>query len=299
MDRLESMSIFVMVVETGSLSATSRRLDMPLATVSRKVADLEDHLRTRLFSRSGRKLSLTDSGLAYLASCKRILEQVDDAERTAAGEYQTPRGELTITAPVVFGRLHVLPVVVAFLRAFPEIDIRLALVDRVTHLSDEHLDLALRIGNLPDSGMIATRLGSIHRVFCASPAYLLERSTPTAPEDLQHHSLIAFEGMGASPSQAWSFSRGGGDFQVPVRPRLSVTTAEAAIDAAAAGLGIARVLSYQIAEQRKAGTIVTILEEFEPAPWSVNFVYVGQGLLPLKLRAFLDFAIPRLRTRLS
>lgn len=299
MDRLDAMSIFVAIVEAGSLSAASRRLCIPLATVSRRVSDLEDHLKTRLFSRSGRRLALTDSGLAYLSACKRILEQVDDAERAAAGEYLTPRGDLVITAPVVFGRLHILPIVVAFLRAFPEIDIKLALVDRVANLSDEHLDLALRIGNLPDSGLIAIRVGTIRRVLCASPAYLLERRIPERPEDLADHSLITFEGMAATPSRAWSFREDQRDFVVPIRPRLSVTTAEAAIDAAAAGLGITRVLSYQVAGHQTAATIRTILEDFEPPPWPVHLVYAGEGLLPLKLRAFLDFAIPRLKARIG
>jgi DNA-binding transcriptional LysR family regulator len=299
MDRLDAMSIFVAIVEAGSLSAASRRLGIPLATVSRRVSDLEDHLKTRLFSRSGRRLALTDSGLAYLSACKRILEQVDDAERAAAGEYLTPRGDLVITAPVVFGRLHILPIVVAFLRAFPEIDIKLALVDRVANLSDEHLDLALRIGNLPDSGLIAIRVGTIRRVLCASPAYLLERGIPERPEDLADHSLITFEGMAATPSRAWSFREDQRDFVVPIRPRLSVTTAEAAIDAAAAGLGITRVLSYQVAGHQTAGTIRTILDGFEPPPWPVHLVYAGEGLLPLKLRAFLDFAIPRLKARIG
>lgn len=299
LDRLDAMSIFVTVVEAGSLSAAARRLGMPLATVSRRVSDLEDHLKTRLFSRAGRKLALTDSGQIYLASCKRILEQVDDAERVAAGEYLTPRGDLVITAPVVFGRLHILPIVVAFLQAFPEIDIKLALVDRVTNLLGGHLDLALRIGNLPDSGLIATRVGTIRRVLCASPTYLLDIGTPAMPEDLSRHTLITFEGMAAAPSRAWSFQRAENDVVIPIHPRLSVTTAEAAIDAAAAGLGIARVLSYQITEHQKAGTIHTLLEDFEPPPWPVHFVYAGEGLLPLKLRAFLDFAVPRLRARIG
>jgi DNA-binding transcriptional LysR family regulator len=271
---------------------------MPLATVSRKIADLEHHLQTRLLTRANRKVSLTESGQSYLSSCRRILEQVEEAERKAAGEYQTPRGDLTITAPVVFGRLHILPIVIAFLQAFPEIDIKLALVDRVTNLSEEHLDLALRIGNLPDSGMIATRLGFIRRVIAASPAYIAEKGAPESPEELGLHNCITFEGMSSSPSRAWSFRRGEADFLVPIKPRLSVTTAEAAIDAAAAGLGVARVLSYQIAEQQKAGTIETVLDDFAPQPWPVNFVYASQGLLPLKLRAFLDFATPRLRARL-
>ena len=218
----------------------------------------------------------------------------------AIGGLPVPSGEVVVhTADVHkwFGRLHVLPVVVAFLNAFPEIDIRLSLADRLANLSEEHLDLALRIGELPDSGMIAVRLGSIRRVVCTSPAYVEEKGAPATPADLAHHTCIDFEGM--SSMGTWTFNDGKGDFPMSIRPRLSVSTAEAAIDAAAAGLGVTRVLSYQIAEQQKAGTITTILDDFAPVPWPVSFVYISQGLLPLKLRAFLDFAIPRLRARLG
>jgi DNA-binding transcriptional LysR family regulator len=169
MDRLESMATLLAAVEAGSLSGASRKLGMPLATVSRKVSELETHLRVRLLNRSSRRLTLTDAGRSYVAACKRILEDIGAAERAAAGEYSAPRGELIMTAPIVFGRLHVLPVVIAFLEAYPEIDVRLALADRVINLLEDHVDLALRIGELPDSSLVATRLGAIRRVVCASP----------------------------------------------------------------------------------------------------------------------------------
>ncbi|TIT75955.1 MAG: LysR family transcriptional regulator, partial [Mesorhizobium sp.] len=172
MDRLDAMSLFVATVEAGSLSAAARRAGVPLATVSRKLSVLETHLKTRLLNRSARRLTLTDAGQSYLAACRRILEEVSEAERAAAGEYSSPTGELVITAPVVFGRLHVLPVVTAFLAAYPDVDIRLTLSDRITQLVEEHIDLAVRIGELPDSAMVAMRVGSIRRVVCASPAYL-------------------------------------------------------------------------------------------------------------------------------
>ncbi|TIX54789.1 MAG: LysR family transcriptional regulator, partial [Mesorhizobium sp.] len=174
MDRLEAMSLFVAAVEAGSLSAAGRRFGIPLATVSRKVSDLERHLKTRLLNRSTRQLTLTDAGHAYLAACRRILDEVGEAERAAAGEYSAATGELIITAPIVFGRLHVLPVVTGFLAAYPDVTIRLMLADRITQLSEEHIDLAVRIGELPDSSLVATRIGSIRRVVCASPAYLAE-----------------------------------------------------------------------------------------------------------------------------
>ncbi|RVC28693.1 LysR substrate-binding domain-containing protein, partial [Mesorhizobium sp. M7A.F.Ca.CA.004.04.2.1] len=181
MDRLEAMSLFVAAVEAGSLSAASRRFGIPLATVSRKISDLERHLNTRLLNRSTRRLTPTDAGQAYLAACRRILDEVGEAERTAAGEYSAPTGELAITAPVVFGRLHVLPVVTGFLAAYPDVDIRLTLADRITQLVEDHFDLAIRIGQLPDSSLVAIGVGAIRRVVCASPAYLAEHGTPTTP----------------------------------------------------------------------------------------------------------------------
>jgi DNA-binding transcriptional LysR family regulator len=297
MDRLEAMSIVLAVVEAGSLSAAARQLGIPLATVSRKVSDLETHLRTRLLNRSSRRIALTDAGRSYVAACKRILEDVEEAERSASGEYSTAKGDLIITAPIVFGRVHVLPIVVEFLAAYREINVRIMLADRVANLLEDHVDLAVRIGELPDSSLVATRVGSIRRVVCGSPAYFTERGMPTSPGDLGTHDCITFEGL-MSP-HAWTFARGKSDVSVSIHSRLIVNTAEAAIDAAIAGVGVTRVLSYQIADAARAGTLAVALEEFEPAPWPVSLVYAGQGLLPLKLRAFLDFAAPRLKARLS
>jgi DNA-binding transcriptional LysR family regulator len=297
MDRLESMSTLLMAVEAGSLSAASRRLGMPLATVSRKVSELEAHLRTRLLVRTSRNLSLTDAGRAYVAACRRILEEIGEAERAAAGEYSAPRGELQITAPVVFGRLHVLPVVTAFLAAFPEISIRLMLADRMVNLLEEHADLAVRIGALADSAMVATRVGAIRRVTCASPAYLAAHGTPMHPDDLASHSCVTFETL-MSPS-SWSFADGRDMRQVAVRSRLAVSTAEAAIDAAVSGIGITRVLSYQVADAVATGALAVVLAPYEPPRSPVSLVTNGQGMLPQKLRAFLDFAAPLLRSRLA
>jgi DNA-binding transcriptional LysR family regulator len=297
MDRLEAMSIVLAVVEAGSLSAAARRLRTPLATVSRKVSDLERHLGTRLLNRSSRLIALTEAGRSYVEACKRILEDVEEAERSASGEYRAPRGDLTITAPIVFGRVHVLPIVVEFLAAYPEINVRIMLADRVANLLEDHVDLAVRIGELPDSSLVATRVGAIRRVVCGSQAYFAERGMPTSPGDLGAHRCITFDGL-TSPS-TWSFARGKSDVSVAIHSRLIVNTAEAAIDAAIAGVGVTRVLSYQIADAAHAGRLVVALQEFEPAPWPVNLVYAGQGRLPLKVRAFLDFAAPRLKARLS
>lgn len=294
MNRLEAMSTLLSAVDAGSLSAASRKLGVPLATVSRRVSDLEAHLRTKLLVRTSRRLELTDAGQSYLVACREILAAVEQAERTASGEYVTARGEITITAPIVFGRQHMLPVIVDFLNAYPDINVRLVLTDRITNFIEDHVDLALRIGTLPDSSLIATRLGSVRRVVCASPAYIAANSpVPSQPNDLEAHACITFEGL-MSPS-VWSFLTGKAAVSVAIKSRLVVNTAEAAIDAALAGLGVTRVLSYQIAGALRAGTLETILCKFEPEASPVNLVYAGQGLLPLKTRAFIEFATERLR----
>jgi DNA-binding transcriptional LysR family regulator len=293
MDRLEAMSVLVAAVETGSLSAAGRKLRTPLPTVSRKVSELEAHLGTRLLIRSTRRLTLTDAGAAYVAASKRILDQVTEAERAAAGEHSAPRGELIVTAPVAFGRLHVLPVIDAFLPAFPEIDIRLVLSDRNVRLIDDDIDMAVRIGALPDSTMVATRIGFVRRVVCGSPDFFAGHVTPKVPQDLAGLACVTFDAL-ASPTE-WQFP----GITVPIRSRLSVNTAEAAIDAAVAGVGVTRVLSYQAALAVRDGKLQVVLAAFEPEPLPVHLLHAAQGSLPLKMRAFLDFAAPRLRQALA
>jgi len=297
MDRFRAMQVFQESVQGGSFSAAGRKLGIPLATVSRIVADLETHLKTRLLNRSTRHIALTDAGRTYLAACKQILEQLEEAERGAAGEYSTPRGELTVAAPIVFGRLHVLPVISAFLRAYPDIDVRLTQSDRLVHLLDEHVDVAVRIGPLPDSGLIASRVGSIRQIVCASADYLRAKGTPLTPQDLTKHDCITFEG--SRTRVEWIFGSEKDQQSISIHSRLAVNTAEAAIDAAMGGLGVTSVLSYQVAELVRSGAMKIILERYEPPPWPIHLLYGSRGLVPLKLRAFLDFATPRLRERLS
>ena len=297
MDRFESMTTLVAAVEAGSLSAAARRLGMPLATVSRKVSELEQLLGTRIVNRSSRQLTLTDAGRSYFVACKRILNQVSEAERAATGEYSSPRGDLTITAPLVFGRLHALPIVAEFLRLYPDIDVRMILSDRVANLFEEQVDAAIRVGELPDSSLVATRIGGIQRVVCASPAYLAAHGTPKQPDELSKFDCVTFEGLSSSGS--WNFKSEKGEKSVAVHSRIAVNTAEAAIDAAICGVGITRVLSYQIANAERAGTLVRVLRSFESTPTPVNLVYGGQPPLPLKLRAFIDFAAPRLKASLT
>ncbi len=299
MDRIEAMSILASVVDNGSFSAAARKLRAPLATVSRKVADLERRLGARLLVRTTRRLALTDAGTTYLAAARRILEAVDEAERTATGEFRAPRGELVLTAPILLGRLHLLPVVAEFLAQYREIDIRLVLSDRNLDLVDDHVDLALRIGSLPDSSMVATRIGTMRTVVCASPGLLASYGTPKLPHDLAKIPCVDF----AMPSRkaTWAFRRTGSrrPVEVPIKARLSVSTAEAAVWAAAGGVGVARVLHYQCAAALRDGTLRIVLARDEPEPMPVHLLHAARGELPPKMRAFLDFAAPRLRKRLS
>ncbi|WP_291844668.1 LysR family transcriptional regulator [Maricaulis sp.] len=298
MDRLKAMSIIVNVVEKGSFSAASRALGIPLATVSRQVTELEAHLGTRLMTRTTRKLTLTDAGEAYIASARRILDQVDAAERAAAGEFHTPRGELMITAPVSFGRLQVLPVIQDFLAAYPQINVRLALSDRNLHLLDEHIDMAVRIGPLPDSTMIASPVGSVRMVVAASPDLLASCGTPGTPRDLDRLPGVHFDIL--SPAGRWSFTGPDGKpVEAAPRARLTVSTADAAVSAARDGIGVTRVLGYQCADAVRDGSMRILLEDYEPTPLPVHLLHAGRGAMPGKMRVFLDFAKTRLRERLA
>ncbi len=296
MNRLESMSVLIAAVDAGSLSAAARQLGMPLATLSRKVAELEAHLNTRLLHRTTRQLSLTEAGSSYVAACRRILEEIGEAERAATGEYAAPRGELAVTAPIVFGRLHVVPVIAEFLAHYPEIDINLVLTDRVVHMMEEHVDVAVRIGELPDSALVATKVGTVRRVVCGSPDYLAKQGVPKRPQDLAAHECISFEVLASK--RAWVFGSGKTERTVPIHSRFAVNTAEAAIAAAILGVGLTRVLSYQVEDALREGLLHVVLEPFESAPLPVSLVHKEQAPVPLKLRAFLDFVALRMRKRL-
>jgi DNA-binding transcriptional LysR family regulator len=298
MDRLEAKSILVASAESGSFSAAGRQLGVPLPTISRKVADLEAHLNTQLLVRSTRKLALTEAGAAYVAACKRILEQVDEAESQASGEFTVPRGTLVMTAPIVFGRLHVVPVVNDFLAKFAQINVHLTLSDQTLNLVDEHIDLAVRVGALPDSTLVATKVGEIRRVVCGSPTYFAAHGTPKSPEDLIDHMCVTFTALAAG--MTWVVNPHGGPSK-GVRPlcRLKINTAEAAIDAALAGVGVTNVLSYQIARPVGDGKLQVVLRDYEPDPVPVHLVHAGQAIIPLKMRRFMEFAAPRMRRSLA
>lgn len=296
MDRFDAIKTLIAAVDGGSLSAASRRLGMPLPTVSRKVSELEAHLRTQLVTRTSRRLVLTDAGHGFVAAARRVLDDLDAAERAAAGEYQTPRGDLLVTASLRFANAYLTPVVLDFLGAYPQVNVRVIAADTVVDLVENHVDVAIRVGRLPDSALVAQRLGDIHWLACASPDYLARRGTPLAPEDLAGHDCIAFEGL--QPARSWAFGRGAAAREIAIRPRFAGNTADAVIAAACAGVGIGRLLSYQAAEAIAAGRLVPLLRGHAPEPLPVHLVHTGPALLPLKLRAFLDFAAPRLRAGL-
>jgi len=296
MDRFELMNIFIAVAETTSLSAGGRSLNLPLATVSRKIAELESHLGVRLLNRSTRSMELTEEGKNYLIACKKIIEDVSEAEKMVSGEYSIPRGDLIVTAPLVFGRIHLLPLVSKFLKAYPEINVRLVLTDRVTNLLEEHIDLAIRIGELPDSSLIGKHLGHVRKVTCAGPAYLASRKIPKSLDELSSHDCIVNESL---DSNIWTFYSGTKKTAIKVHPRLSTTTSEAALGAAISGVGITRVLSYQAKEAITKEQLKIVLEKYEPPQIPVHLISLSNYALPLKLLSFRDFIVPTLRRQLS
>ena len=300
MDRFEAMTAFVAVIDEHGLAAAARKLGRSPAAITRAVAFLEKHTGARLLHRTTRSLRLTEAGERFAASCRRILAEMDSAELLAAGERSVPRGVLMVTAPVVFGRLKVRRYVDALLDEFPDLQARLQLVDQVVNLIDEGVDVAIRLGDLADSNLVAVQVGAVRKVVCASPDYLAKAGTPEAPTDLPDHRCISFSGV--SPNETWTFSggkRGHTQTSVRVRPRLTVNTADAAIASAVEGRGIARVLSYQIEEDLKAGRLVLLLEAHEPAPLPVHVVYPEARLAAAKTRALIDRLVPGLRAELG
>ena len=297
MDRLEAMSVIVAVADAGSISAASRRLKSPVATISRKVAELEAHLKVQLFQRTSRQMTLSEAGRAYIEACKRIIEQVDDAEREVSGEYHMPKGELAVTAPWGLGHTHLLPHAIEFLKAHPDISLRLMLTDNVVNMMGQDIDVAVRLGPLPDSGMIATRIGSIRIVVCGSPSYLKARGRPKKPGELSRHDCITIDDH-AAPA-AWKFVAGNRAAMAPITSRLCVNTSEAAVLAAIDGAGLARVMSYKMDAAMREGKLAIVLEQFEPTPLPVHILYAPRKPMPLKLRIFLDWITPRLKDQLT
>jgi DNA-binding transcriptional LysR family regulator len=295
MDRTDGLSVFVEVAEQGSFAAAGRRLNRSPAAITRAIAELEARLGVRLLNRTTRAVSMTEAGQRLLAGAKRVLADLEEIERAAAGAGTAPRGELRVTAPILFGRLHVLPIVTEFLGRFPDVSVLLTLVDRAVDLVEEGLDVAVRIGALAESSAIATRVGAVRRIVVAAPDYLARRGTPQVPADLAAHAVVAFSGV--SGGEPWVFRDRAGESGVAINPRLVVTTAEAAVDAARAGFGVTRVLSYQAAADIAGGSLARLLPAYEGDELPIHLLYPGGRHPPPKLRAFLDFTMPRLRRR--
>lgn len=292
------MRIFVAVAEEEGFAPAARRLSLSPPAVTRAVSALEERLGARLLHRTTRAVRLTDAGLRFLADCKRILGELDDAEAAAAGAHAEPRGPLALTAPVLFGRLHVTPIVLDFAARHPLVVPRLLLVDRIMDLVDEGLDAAVRIGHLPDSSLSATKVGWVRQVVVGSPAYLDARGAPAGPPDLVQHDVIGFGGA-FSPVD-WAFapdpsSDGARGPTVSLRPRLIVNLADVAVDAALAGRGLTRVLSYQVVDHVRAGRLRILLDRFEPPPLPVHVVHAGGRRASARVRLFVDLAVERLR----
>ena len=293
MDRLEAMSVLLAVSEAGSISAASRKLKVPLPTISRKISELEAHLNVRLLMRSNRQITLTEAGRSFVAASRRILQELGDAEREVSSEQKILKGELVLSAPIALGRFHLLPVVVDFLRDHPSMDVRMMLADRRLNMIEDHIDIGLRVGELNDFSLVAKKVGSVRRVVCASPVYLKRRGTPKIPDDLKDHDCITF--ANTLSAQTWSLNVGKTEKPFPIHSRLIVNTAEAATDAATAGVGLTRMLDYQIAAQLREGTLKLVLESFRSPPKPVHLIYEAGRHLPLKIRTFLDYAGPRLK----
>jgi DNA-binding transcriptional LysR family regulator len=294
MDRIDSVAVFAEVAERGSFSGAAKHLNRSAAAVTRAIAELEARLGVRLLNRTTRAVSVTEAGQRFLVGARRVLADLAEIEQGAAGQGQAPRGELRITAPIVFGRRHVLPLVTDFLAQYPEVSVRLALLDRPVDLVEDGLDIAVRIGTLADTSAIAVRVGELRRIAVASPGYLKRRGRPKSPADLAGHDVIAFAGI--DRIERWRFA---GGVEVRIKPRLIVNTAEAAIDAAVAGFGITRVLSYQAVDALADKSLMRLLREQEAGATPVHVVYPEGRHPPPKLRAFLDTIVPRLRQRCS
>jgi DNA-binding transcriptional LysR family regulator len=290
MDRLEAMRIFITVAEQAGFAGAARQLRLSPPSVTRAVAALEERLGASLFQRSTRHVRLTEAGQRFLTDARRILAELDEAEASVAGAHGEPRGELSITASQMFGRIHVAPLVQDFLALHPAVSARLLLIDRVTNLIEEGFDIAVRIANLQDSSLSAIRVGHVRRVVVAAPDYLARHGVPRHPDDLLRHPAVMFSaGMAIDD---WVFRD---NIQITPQARFAVNSSEVAIGAAIAGHGVTRVLSYMVAPALAAGRLQVVLADYELPPVPVQLVHAEGRRANPKIRAFLDFAVERLR----
>ncbi|UGQ45537.1 LysR family transcriptional regulator [Massilia endophytica] len=293
MDRFYLMSVFVAVAEEGGFAAGARRLGMSPPAVTRAIAALEEKLGVRLLERTTRHVRLTEAGQRYLEDTRRIIAAADEADEAAAGINAAPRGLLAVTAPVLFGRMYVMPGIVDYLQRYPGTEVSAVFVDRVTNLIEEGLDVGVRIGELPDSSLRALRVGQVRRMICAAPAYIAANGQPASPSELERHTLIV--NTGASVQPEWRFIEKNGVNAYRVHPRLTVSSIDAAIEATRRGLGLTRLLSYQAAPWLASGDLVPVLTEFELPAVPVNIVHRDGRRGSARVRAFIDLLAERLR----
>lgn len=293
MDRLDLMTIFVAVAEAESFSGGARRLAMSPPAVTRAISALESRLAVKLLDRTTRYVRVTELGQRYLDDARRIIAEVDEAEDALVGINGTPKGQLTLTAPVLFGKMFVMPVVVEYLQRYPSMDVSALFLDRVVNMMEEGVDVGIRVGELPDSSLKAVRVGQIRRVLCASPQYLAEYGVPNHPHDLQQHQIVAATGV--TPSVEWKFWQEQQALSVRLRPRLTVTTNDGAIESALAGFGVTRLMSYQIAHFVESGQLQILLPDFESAPLPIHVLHREGRHKSARVRSFVDLVVERLR----
>ncbi len=297
MDRFRQLEVFVAVAEVGGFAKAAMHLRSSPPAVTRVIAALERRLGVHLFSRTTRTVGLTEAGRRYLERARWVLSGLNDADNELIGELAAPSGHLTITAPVTMGRSLLPRIVTSFLKEHPRMTAKVLLLDRVVNLIEEGIDLGLRVGSLPDSSLIARQVGEVRRVLVASPAYLKSHEAPKTPADLKAHAIIAFTGL-ASRNEL-RFGRGRLANRVKLAPRFEINDAPAAIAAAEQGEGIMTALSYMVAGQLRSGRLLSVLDRFAPPPVPVRLVYPESRLVAPKVRAFIDYAAPRLRAALE
>lgn len=296
MDRIAEMRTLVAVADAASFSEAAQRLGLSPPTVTRSIAALERRLGARLVARTTRSLRLTEAGLQFVEDARRALGEIEAAEQSAAGRHARARGTLRLTAPVLFGEIHLLPLLRAFLDQYPEVQAEALLLDRVVNLVEEGLDVALRIGGEDDSGLESVPLGSVRRMLLAAPVYLQQHGTPQTPQDLGHHRIAM--SVGASASRIWFFGAEANATSVRIDPVLAVSSLRAAIDAARAGWALTRALSYQVQEDLADGSLLPVLEAYEPPPLPVRLVYPASRRPSARLMAFVELASERIAAAL-
>jgi len=296
LDRFNELKVFISVAETGGFAKAAARLRSSPPAVTRTIAALEQRVGVQLFNRTTRLVSMTEAGRRFLEHARRILTDLDAAESELAGESSMASGHLTITSPVTMGRMVLPSIVTEFLHAHPLVTAKILLFDRITNLIEEGIDVGLRVGQLPDSTIIARQVGEVRRILVASPDYLSKHGTPKDPSDLKIHSMIAFTGL--LPNREWIFGEGKATKRMTLKPRFEINDAAAAISAAEGGGGITIALSYMVANHIRERQLVQVLEPFAPPAVPVQLVYPESRLVAPKVRAFVDFAAPKLRTAL-